>query len=32
LEGVAVEDHERNSFAVEELVSFYEDPAEWKKH
>ena len=30
LEGITVEDHERNSFADGELVSFSGDPAEWK--
>jgi len=30
LEGITVEDHERNSFADGELVSFAGDPAEWK--
>jgi len=30
VEGMTVEDHERNYCAVGELASFSEDPAEWK--
>ena len=30
LEGMTVEDHERNYCAVGELASFSEDPAEWE--